>query len=62
LHSVKLPDSGDFFVDAKYLFEIGGKIKTKKQISGRPDSYVVSDEIETGFGRKIPLYLFGFLY
>ena len=62
LHSVKLADSGDFLVDDKYLFEIGGKNKTKKQISDRPDSYVVSDEIETGFGRKIPLYLFGFLY
>ena len=27
-----------------------------------PDSFVVSDDLETGFGNKIPFWLFGFLY
>ena len=27
-----------------------------------PNSFVVSDDLETGFGNKIPLWLFGLLY
>ena len=30
--------------------------------SGTTDSYVVNDGVEVGFGNKIPLWLFGFLY
>ena len=26
-----------------------------------PDSYIATDEIETGFGNKIPLWLFGMM-
>ena len=32
------------------------------QIKDNPDSYVVNDGIELGFGNKIPLWLLGFLY
>jgi len=32
------------------------------QIRDLPDSYVVNDDTEVGFGNKIPLWLFGFLY
>jgi len=53
---------GDFLVNEKYTFEIGGKNKSFKQIASLPDSYVVSDGIEVGNGNKIPLWLFGFLY
>ncbi|GHT68539.1 ATPase AAA [Bacteroidia bacterium] len=53
---------GDFTVDNKYVFEIGGKGKSFSQIAGIPDSFVAADDIETGFGSKIPLWLFGFLY
>ncbi len=53
---------GDFLVDDKYLFEIGGKNKSFKQVKDMPNSYVVADDIEVGFGNKIPLWLFGFLY
>jgi hypothetical protein len=28
----------------------------------KPNSFIVSDDIEIGSGNKIPLYLFGFLY
>jgi len=61
-HDVSIPKKGDFLVDEKYLFEIGGKSKGFKQIKDIDNSFVVADNIETGFGNKIPLWLFGFLY
>lgn len=61
-HAVQYPKQGDFSVDGKYLFEIGGRGKGFAQIRNIPDSYVVADEIEIGFGNKIPLWLFGLLY
>ena len=61
-HSVSYPKKGDFLVDNKYLFEIGGKNKNNAQISGIKDAYIAADDIEYGFGNKIPLWLFGFLY
>ena len=53
---------GDFMVDNQYIFEIGGKSKKFTQIANLPNSYVVIDDAEMGFGNKIPLWLFGFLY
>ncbi len=53
---------GDFLVNGQYTFEIGGKSKTSKQISGISDAYIVKDDIEMGFDNKIPLWLFGLLY
>ena len=61
-HGVTLPKSGDFLVDGRYLFEVGGKNKTRKQIAGIPNAFVVKDDIETGAPGVIPLWLFGFLY
>jgi len=61
-HNLTIPKKGDFTVDDKYTFEIGGKNKTFKQIKDIPDSFVVADDIEIGSGNKIPLWLFGFLY
>ena len=61
-HSIEIPKKGDFLVDEKCLFEIGGKNKSFKQIKDIPNSYVVADDIEVGSGNKIPLWLFGFLY
>lgn len=61
-HSLEIPSKGDFLVDGKYLFEIGGAKKSFRQIQNIPDSYVVADDLEIGFGNKIPLWLFGFLY
>jgi hypothetical protein len=54
--------TSDFFVNKLYTFEIGGKNKKKKQISETPDSYLVKDDIETGYENTIPLWMFGFLY
>lgn len=61
-HKLYEPQVGDLLVDEKYLFEIGGKKKQYKQIADLPDSYVIADDTETGFGNKIPIWLFGFLY
>ncbi len=59
---VNYAKQGDFLVDNKYVFEIGGKSKTKKQISDLEHAYVVQDDIEYGNQKHIPLWLFGFLY
>lgn len=61
-HSLQYPPKGDFLVDEKYLFEVGGKDKGYAQIRNLAESYVAADNIEVGFGNKIPLWLFGFLY
>lgn len=61
-HKVVAPKQGDFIVDGRHLFEIGGAKKSFAQIADIPDSYVVNDEVEVGRGNKIPLWLFGFLY
>ena len=61
-HQLIAPKNGDFLVDEKYLFEVGGQSKSFKQIKDMQNSFVASDEIERGFGNKIPLWLFGFLY
>lgn len=55
-------DHGDFLVDEKYVFEIGGQSKDFSQIKSIKESYIAADNIEIGFGNKIPLWLFGFLY
>ena len=61
-HTLSYPEQGDFLVDGKYLFEVGGKSKGFDQIKDIPDSFVVQGDVEVGFGSKIPLWLFGFLY
>jgi len=61
-HKLSIPKKGDLLIDKTYLFEIGGKNKSFKQIKDLPKSYVIADDIEIGSGSKIPLWLFGFLY
>ena len=53
---------GDFRIDEKYIFEIGGKSKTYQQIKNIENSFIAADDLEVGYGNKIPLWLFGFLY
>lgn len=62
LHQLTLPEKGDFLVDGKFLFEIGGRKKSSRQIPGIEGSFVAADDIEFGFDDKIPLWLFGFMY
>lgn len=61
-HSVNWAEAGDFMIDGKYVFEIGGKSKTRKQIAGIENSFIAADNIEYAYQNKIPLWLFGFLY
>lgn len=61
-HTVHYAQSGDFLVDEKYTIEVGGKNKGFKQIKDMQNSFVAADDIEVGFGNKVPLWLFGFLY
>ena len=62
IHSVHLPGRGDFLVDDTYTIEVGGKGKSKSQINDLEHAYVAKDQIEVGFDRVIPVWLFGFLY
>ena len=61
-HVLTYPKKGDFMVDDRWLFEVGGRGKGFAQIKDMPDSFVVNDGVEVGIGKKIPLWLFGFLY
>ncbi len=60
--TVQMPQKGDFLVNGKYLFEVGGEGKDFEQIANVPDSYLAIDGIETGYGNRIPLWMFGLLY
>ena len=61
-HKLHISNKGDFTIDKKYRLEIGGKNKTFEQIKDIENLFVVTDDTEIGYGNKIPLYLFGFLY
>jgi predicted AAA+ superfamily ATPase len=59
---VTYPSQGDFLVNGKVLFEVGGKGKSFEQIRDLPDSYLAVDDLEIGDGSRIPLWCLGFLY
>ena len=61
-YKIDLHDKGDFIIDDSYVIEVGGKNKNSKQIQGVDNSYLAVDNVEIGFGKKIPLHLFGLLY
>jgi len=61
-HTIEFSNSGDFRIDNNFLFEIGGKSKTGKQIKNMSNAYIAADNIEYGFDKKIPLWQFGLLY
>lgn len=57
-NKIKGVEGFDFKVNEKYCFTVGGKYAEPVN----PDGYAASDRIEIGEDRKIPLWLFGFLY
>jgi len=61
-HDLTLAQKGDFIIDDKYTFEVGGANKTFQQIAGVDESYLALDEMPLGIKNKIPLWVFGFLY
>jgi hypothetical protein len=58
---VELPDFGDFSI-GDLTIEVGGKGKGDSQVKNQKEYLVAADDIEIGFGKKIPIWLFGFLY
>ena len=61
-HKVEVAEQGDFLVDGRFTFEVGGKSKKQKQIKEIENAYLVKDNIHSGYGNVIPVWLFGFLY
>lgn len=61
-HIVAFSGDGDFLIDNKYAFEVGGKGKNFDQIRDLPNSYLAIDNVEVGHRNRIPLWLLGFLY
>jgi uncharacterized protein len=62
VHTLNLAARGDFIIDDKYTFEVGGATKDFTQIANIKNSYLALDEIEIGIKNKIPFWLFGFGY
>jgi hypothetical protein len=62
MHTINGSEKGDFLIDNKYTFEIGGRNKNQKQIAGIDHAFIAADHIEYAHENKIPLWLFGFLY
>ena len=60
--TVTFPKKGDFAVNGKYLFEVGGKNKGFDQIKDIENSYLAVDGIEVGYHNRIPLWVFGMIY
>ena len=61
VHDVRASARVDFEVEGME-FEVGGKSKSKKQVDGIENAYVVKDDIEHGHGNIVPLWAFGLLY
>lgn len=61
-HALSYTEYGDFKVNDRWTFEIGGKSKTAKQLQNQPDAYTAIDDITVGSQNRISLWLFGFLY
>jgi hypothetical protein len=55
--NIKLSSGGDFLVNGENNFLVGGR--KAEPLNGQ---YCAADMIEAGEGKKIPLWLFGFLY
>lgn len=54
--------NGDFLVDSKYTFEVGGDDKDFQQIANVTDSFILADDMETAIGKKLPIWVVGFDY
>jgi uncharacterized protein len=55
------PEEGDFLTEG-VVIEVGGKSKSNAQVKHNERYLLAADDIETGAGNKLPLWLLGFLY
>lgn len=53
--------TGDFKIDGKIVFEVGGEDKSFDQIADIPNSYILADNLEYPIGKKLPLWIVGLL-
>lgn len=60
-HSVVASPVSDFVVSG-HTFEVGGRNKKRKQVSGVKDAYIVKDDTLYPHLNIIPLWMFGLLY
>lgn len=60
-HEATFSGNGDFLIDGKNTIEVGGKNKKFDQIKDLSNSFLAIDDIESGFGAKIPLWMFGLI-
>lgn len=61
-HMVNTASKGDFLVDGKFLFEVGGRKKQGSQVKNQENAFIARDNMEIGYENFIPLWLFGMLY
>ena len=59
--NVSSPIAGDFITNGLTI-EVGGKGKNSEQVKHLDNYLIASDNLETGSGNKVPVWLFGFLY
>jgi len=52
----------DFATESGQRFEVGGRSKRNRPSRRGPDTWIAVDDTDVGSGRRIPLWLFGFLY
>jgi len=60
--AVSTPAKGDFLVNDRYTFEVGGPNKTFHQISDMANALLVKDKIEVGSKDILPMWLLGLGY
>jgi len=60
--NVSIPKKGDFIIDGRKTFEVGGSSKSFSQLKGVENSYIIADGMEFGKRNKIPMWLLGFLW
>ncbi len=61
-HNVRHSNIGDFIIDGKWIFEVGGASKTRKQLTGDKNEFLIVDNLEFPVTNRIPLWTLGFLY
>lgn len=61
-HTVAYSGIGDFIVDQRYTFEVGGYTKKQQQVEGISNAWVVKDQLESYTYKSLPLWWFGMMY
>lgn len=58
---VRAANKGDFLLDERFIIEVGGRNKDRSQLRGTAEAWLALDDLPSGSGRRVPLWLFGFL-